>query len=147
MSKLLPMVREVLKKLTNVSNFDRLAAPVELIEMSLDGRLKFQWTIDETQINPYGTLHGGYISFLADYTTSTALAIINNKNAGVSVDLSVTFLNTAKVGETVYIETECKKLGKRLAFLEFDLKNSEGKLLATAKHTKFVGDGVINLKL
>ncbi|XP_002163057.1 acyl-coenzyme A thioesterase 13 [Hydra vulgaris] len=145
MSQLLPIMKQFLKKFTSVNNFDRLAAPVELIAVNLDGKLKFQWTVDETQVNSYGTLHGGYTSFLADYTTSIALAAINNKNAGVSVDLSVTYLNPAKVGEIVFIETECKKLGKRLAFLEFQLKNSDGKLLATAKHTKFIGNET-NLK-
>ena len=50
------------------------------------------------------------------------------------------FFKAAKLGETIIIDAQTLKRGKRLAFLNVDIRNKDdGSLLAQGKHTKFVG--------
>ena len=50
------------------------------------------------------------------------------------------FFKAARVGETIEIDAQTLRRGKRLAFLSVDIRNKEdGVLLAQGKHTKFVG--------
>ena len=53
------------------------------------GRLKAQFKVSEEHVNGYGTLHGGYTSFLTDLMTTLALMTTGNGHPGVSVELSV----------------------------------------------------------
>ena len=75
---------------------------------------------------------------MVDFTTTAALMVMENSKAGVSVDMSISYMRAAKIGDVVTMETECKKIGSTLAFMEATLKNSDGKLLAVGKHTKYV---------
>ena len=141
MSKLLNVARQVHKTMCSVKSMDRLAMCAELIEATDTGSCKFQWKVTEEQVNGFGTLHGGYTAFMVDYTTSAALEIMgaDGKNAA-TVDMSISYMNAAKIGETVTMETEYNKCGSKLAFMEARLLNKDGKLLATGKHTMFVGE-------
>ena len=85
------------------------------------------------------TLHGGYIGYIADLTTTLPLLSLGSNNPGVSVELNISYMKAAKEGELVTVETEVLKLGKSLAFTEAVLTNEKGDLIAKAKHTKFVG--------
>ncbi len=50
------------------------------------------------------------------------------------------FLKAAKKGETLVIDAETVKLGRTLAFLSVEFRNKQNnELLATGKHTKYVG--------
>jgi len=135
-------MREGVKVLSNTQKFDRLAKSLEVVSASPNGRCVFKWTVDESQLNGLGTLHGGYTAFMLDYSTSAALMVMEGNTPGVSVDMSVSYMNAARPGDVVYVETECKKRGKNLAFLEAAFKkgDEDGKLIATGKHTKFIGN-------
>merc|ERR1712080_340090 len=110
------------------------------METHESGKLKFQFTVDESVVNVNQTLHGAYIAFLVDETTTCALALAHRDNArGVSVEMNISYTRAARLNEIVTIETECKKVGSTLAFLEATFKTSDGKLIATGRHTKFVG--------
>ena len=50
------------------------------------------------------------------------------------------YLKGAKIGEEVTVSAKASKIGKTLAFLTVDLHDSQGRLLAQGKHTKYVGD-------
>ena len=46
----------------------------------------------------------------------------------------------AKIGDSVLIEAKTVKAGKKIAFLEVDIKNKEtGEVLVQGTHTKYVG--------
>lgn len=141
MSKLLTTVRQAMKAVTSMNNLERLAKPLEIVEAcEKTGRLKFEFTVDKSQTNINNTLHGAYIAFLVDHTTSFSLVMAGKtSNPGVSVDMNMSYMRSAKIGEVVFIESEIMKIGSNLAFLEATLTNSDGKLVATARHTKFVG--------
>ena len=130
-------MREGKKVLTSGKGFDRIAAPVEIVAAANNGSCKFQWKVCDKQLNGFGTMHGGYTAFMMNFTTTAALMVMETNNKpGVSVEMSISYLRAAKAGETVTMETECKKIGSTLAFMEATLKDSNGKILATGKHTK-----------
>ena len=48
-------------------------------------------------------------------------------------------MNPAFVGDTISINAQCLKIGKRLAFTTVDVVNKNtGKLVAQGRHTKFI---------
>ena len=77
MSVFLANARQAFKLFSaaNAKNFDGLAHKLDLVEASETGKFKFQMTVDESNTNVIGTLHGAYIAFLVDHTTSVSLAL------------------------------------------------------------------------
>lgn len=50
------------------------------------------------------------------------------------------YLNTAKPGDIVTVRAVTKKMGKKIAFLEVEVRNNDkGITLATGRHTKYIG--------
>nr|KAF6290106.1 acyl-CoA thioesterase 13 [Myotis myotis] len=59
---------------------------------------------------------------------------------GVSVDMNITYMSPAKIGEVVVITAQILKQGRTLAFASVDLTNkTTGKLVAQGRHTKHLG--------
>lgn len=59
---------------------------------------------------------------------------------GVSVDIHVSYLKSAKAGDVVVIEADTIRKGNKLAFLECVLTHKkDGSVIAKGAHTKFVG--------
>lgn len=48
------------------------------------------------------------------------------------------YMRKAELGETITIEGNTLKLGRRVAFLTATLRDEKGKLIATGKHTKLI---------
>ena len=66
------------------------------------------------------------------------------RGAGVSVELSVSFLSAAPAGATIFVEGRVLKTGKRLGFTTVDIFRHDaatGKRIdvATGRHTKSLG--------
>ncbi len=63
---------------------------------------------------------------------------------GVSTDLSVTYLRPGGiVGNTIFIEAECDRIGRRMAFTRVTFyeqgeKIKKGRIVARGSHTKFL---------
>ena len=88
----------------------------------------------------YGTLHGGFSAHLVDSMSSLALATAQDEfRPGVSVDMSLTYMKPARIGEEIIIEARTLRAGKTLAFLECEIRNKDEALLVKGSHTKFVG--------
>jgi len=100
----------------------------------------FSFPVLSKYANLYGTLHGGVIASLVDVISTIPIAIVDKTHrGGVSSDLQVSYVNAARIGETVLIEASCTKAGKSLAFSHTRLREREsGRLVATASHTKFM---------
>jgi uncharacterized protein (TIGR00369 family) len=92
---------------------------------------------DESLYNPIGTVHGGVAATLLD--SAVACAVHSTLPAGVgytSVELKINYVRAihGTVG-TVYAHGRLVKGGSRVAFAEGDLRDGDGKLLATASST------------
>ena len=117
------------------SGFNRNLKHLRVTEAEVES-VRCKLTVLESDCNPYGVLHGGQISNIVDFVSTTAIAL-GGKPRGVSVELCVSFLRPAKLGEEIDIYSYCLKAGRSLATALVEIKNSEGKMVAHGKQTKY----------
>ncbi|VDD89694.1 unnamed protein product [Enterobius vermicularis] len=127
--KYLPLVKELFKALKFKFKAKVLSAE--------EGRVKVEIDVSEELINPFGFLHGGCTATLVDMVTTAALAATPRGLRGVSVDLNISYLAAAKLGETIVIDASVLRSGKNLAFTRADIfRKSDNALIAVGQHTK-----------
>ncbi|XP_036044910.1 acyl-coenzyme A thioesterase 13 isoform X2 [Onychomys torridus] len=97
--------------------------------------------VEEQHTNKLGTLHGGLTATLIDSISTVALMCTERGAPGVSVDMNITYMSPAKLGDEIVITAHILKQGKTLAFASVDLTNkATGKLIAQGRHTKHLGN-------
>lgn len=119
---------------------DRFAA-LTGIETIIDeeGKPAASLTITEKHLNGLQTAQGGSIFTLADH----AFALASNTDGRISValNLSVNFINAARLGDT--LRTRVRELSRRriISVYEITVLNQENTLIATFTATAYkVGD-------
>jgi uncharacterized protein (TIGR00369 family) len=94
-------------------------------------------TPGEELANPAGLTQGGFLAALAD--SAMAASVITNlrgtKAYATSADLQIRFLRPAPTGETVTCTARVIGGGRRAAFVEAELADSEGRVVAKATST------------
>ncbi|VVC41314.1 Hypothetical protein CINCED_3A023215 [Cinara cedri] len=111
-----------------------------------NGQCIAELIVDKQHTNGYGTLHGGFTASAIDLFSGLALLThpsivkdIDALNSGVSVNINVSYLAAAKIGDEVVINAETLKLGRTLAYLKVSLiKKENNVILAHGTHTKFI---------
>lgn len=104
------------------------------------GEVVMAATPDESHYNPIGSVHGGFFATLLDSVCGCAVqTTLPAGTAYTSLDLNVSFLRaiTAETGRVI-ATGRVTKPGSRAAFVEADIKDSAGRLLATATSTCLV---------
>jgi uncharacterized protein (TIGR00369 family) len=97
-------------------------------------------TPDESHYNPIGSVHGGFVATLLDSVCGCAVqTTLPAGTAYTSLDLSVNFLRglTSETGRVI-ATGRVTKPGSRAAFVEADIRDAAGRLLATATSTCLV---------
>ena len=105
-----------------------------------EGRVVFRCRPDESHYNPIGLVHGGFVCTVLD--SAAGCAVQSTLPAGVgytSLDLTVSYLRGVHrdSGELLAIGTVVKP-GRRVAFAEARVTDSQGRLVATATSTLLV---------
>lgn len=132
-------MKQILKNVVNNPGFDRVLNKVNILS-AVPGKMVCEMQVGEEHTNRMGTLHGGMTATLVDVISTMAIMNSDRGVPGVSVDMNITYLNAAKVGEDVLITAQVLKQGKSLAFATVDLTSkATGKLLAQGRHTKHLG--------
>jgi uncharacterized protein (TIGR00369 family) len=91
--------------------------------------------VDERHHNPLGTLHGGIYCDLADAAMGYAYAAtLAEGEAFTTVELKINFLRAVRKG-TLTAEARVVKAGRTLGYVECDVKDQTGKLVARAAST------------
>ncbi|KAM3596528.1 uncharacterized protein V6R79_016095 [Siganus canaliculatus] len=119
--------------------YDRVLSKVGVLSAS-PGKVVCELRVEEEHTNRGGTLHGGLTATLVDVIST--LAIMNSERAapGVSVDMNITYMSAAKIGEDILITAQVLKQGRTLAFATVDLTSKPtGKPIAQGRHTKHLG--------
>ncbi|CAG9768779.1 unnamed protein product [Ceutorhynchus assimilis] len=126
----------------NCKGFDKVLTNLIFLEAE-NGGCSAELKIDENHINPLGTLHGGLSATLVDVVSSLGLTTHNAAEYGhVSIDMHLTYYKSASIGEEIHIVSNLAKIGKKLAFLEVDIKNKESQeVLVRGTHVKFLLGG------
>jgi acyl-coenzyme A thioesterase 13 len=99
------------------TRFDRVLEGMSVTAIG-PGSVTCELDVRDGLQNSYSTLHGGAICTLVDVVGTMALLTVDPLRAGVSVDLSVSFVASAKAGERVRLEGRVLKAGKRLGFTQ-----------------------------
>uniref|UniRef100_A0A8C5UK13 Acyl-coenzyme A thioesterase 13 n=1 Tax=Microcebus murinus TaxID=30608 RepID=A0A8C5UK13_MICMU len=108
---------------------------------AVPGKVVCEMKVEEEHTNRMGTLHGGLTATLVDDISTVALLCTERGLPGVSVDMNITYMSPAKIGEDVVITAHILKQGRTLAFASVDLTNkATGKLVAQGRHTKHLGN-------
>ncbi|XP_074843687.1 acyl-coenzyme A thioesterase 13 isoform X2 [Carettochelys insculpta] len=104
------------------------------------GKVVCEMKVEEEHTNRGGTLHGGLTATLVDVVSTAALLYTERGMPGVSVDMNITYMSPAKIGEELLITAQILKQGRRLAFASVDVTvKGTGKLIAQGRHTKYLG--------
>lgn len=119
--------------------FDKVLTKVNVLSAS-PGKVVCEMKVAEEHTNRGGTLHGGLTATLVDVISTVAIMNSERGAPGVSVDMNITYMNAAKIGEDVLITAQVLKQGRTLAFATVDLTSKvTGKLIAQGRHTKHLG--------
>ena len=99
------------------------------------GRAVFEMEADERHHNPMGTLHGGVYCDLADAAMGYAYAAtLAEGETFTTVELKINFLQVVRRA-TLTAEAKVVKAGSTLGYVECDVKDQTGKLVAKAAST------------
>ena len=115
-----------------------IAAHFNMVGISFaEGDVVLEATPDASHYNPIGTVHGGFAATLLDSACGTAVhTTLRPGEAYTSLEIKVNFLRsiTEKTGP-VRVHGWVTKTGSRAAFAEAEIRDGDGKLLATASST------------
>ena len=99
------------------------------------GRAVFQMEADERHHNPMGTLHGGVYCDLADAAMGYAYAAtLTEGESFTTVELKINFLRAVRKA-TLTAEAKVIKAGATLGYVECEVKDEQGRLVAKAAST------------
>jgi uncharacterized protein (TIGR00369 family) len=99
------------------------------------GHAVFEMEADERHHNPMGTLHGGIYCDLADAAMGYAYAAtLGEGETFTTIELKINFLRAVRKA-TLTAEARVVKAGGNLGYIECDVKDQTGKLVARAAST------------
>jgi uncharacterized protein (TIGR00369 family) len=99
------------------------------------GRAVFEMNVDERHHNPMGTLHGGIYCDLSDAAMGFAYAAtLGEGESFTTVELKINFFRETRKGKLV-AEAKLVRAGATLGYLECDITDGDGKLVAKAAST------------
>ena len=101
------------------------------------GEVVFRCTPDESAYNPIGLVHGGLVCTLLDSVLGCAVhTTLPAGTAYTSLEIKVSYLRAVRSGEGDLLAAgRVTKPGRRVAFAEGDVRDPQGRLVATASST------------
>jgi uncharacterized protein (TIGR00369 family) len=99
------------------------------------GHAVFEMQADERHHNPMGTLHGGVYCDLADLAMGYAYAsTLGEGESFTTIELKINFLGAVRQS-TLTAEAKVVKAGNTVGYVECDVKDQTGKLVARVAST------------
>ena len=104
------------------------------------GEVEFRCVPDESAYNPIGTVHGGLVCTLLDSVTGCAVHTTLDEGTGyTSLEIKVSYLRPVRAGDGELIATgRVTRRGRRAGFAEGEVRDAQGRLVATASSTCLV---------
>jgi uncharacterized protein (TIGR00369 family) len=107
---------------------------IKILELS-EGKSLLEMHVDNNMHNLSGTMHGGIMADIADAAMGVALATtISPEEDFTTMEMKISFYRPHVKG-TLYAEGLVAKRGRRVAFTESVLTNSDKKIVAKANGT------------
>src|SRR5216683_2215901 len=99
------------------------------------GRAVFEMEADERHHNPMGTLHSGVYCDLADAAMGYAYAAtLREGETFTTIELKINFLRAVRKA-TLTAEARVVRAGNTLGYVECEVKDQDGRLVAKAAST------------
>uniref|UniRef100_A0A803RBU4 Thioesterase domain-containing protein n=1 Tax=Cannabis sativa TaxID=3483 RepID=A0A803RBU4_CANSA len=110
---------------------------LELVE---PGRLLCSFIVPNRLLNAGNFMHGGATAALVDVIGSGVMLTSGVSMTGVSVEINVSYLDAAYVGEEIEVEAKTLRMGKAIGVVSVEFrKKKSGKIVAQGRHTKYFG--------
>ena len=112
----------------------------ELVDVDKEvGTVRVAYNATETLSNRFGAIHGGMTAAMLDDVISLAAGLtIEWGQITPTLEMKVSYIAQAKPGTRIQAEARTIRRGGTVIFLEADLKDETGKLLATASSTVMI---------
>jgi uncharacterized protein (TIGR00369 family) len=105
---------------------------------SAEGFVRLSYEVGLEYTNPMGAVQGGIVAALIDDACAFAAIIKAGEPIAVpSLEFKTTFLAAAKPG-TLFVEARCIKMGRTACFMEGELQDAGGQILAKMSVTALV---------
>ena len=113
---------------------DALSMRVESVCQD-EGQVEFSFVARDEWSNPMGNVQGGFLAAMLDDTMSvTGVAMSNFSKVMPTLEFKVSFLRPAPIGVFRSVG-QVKRLGKSIGFIEADLFDDQGNLVAKSSGT------------
>ena len=108
---------------------------------AISGAVVAELPVERNHVNSRGSLHGAVSATLVDWAGGMAIASTGAEKTGVSTDIHISYVNTAKVGDILTIEGKVSKRGiaRTLAYTTVEIRRKDGAVVCSGLHTKYVG--------
>ena len=106
-----------------------------VVESVGPGTARVVKTVEEDDLNPIGSAHGGVYFTMADSAAGSAM--VAKGFAAVTVSANYNFFRSAKAGDVLAAEAVEVKTGKTLCVYDVRLTDQRGTLLGTGTFTFF----------
>ncbi|KIV90612.1 hypothetical protein PV10_07897 [Exophiala mesophila] len=106
-----------------------------------DGSMVASLKVHPNLLNSKGTLHGSVSATIVDWAGGMAIASTGMEKTGLSTDIHVSYVSTAKLDDTLTIEGNVSKAGRNLGFTTVTIYKGEGdekSIVAHGTHTKYI---------
>ena len=112
---------------------------IDLVEAS-EGHSVFEGIPGEMHYNPMGGVHGGYAATLLDSACGIAVhTLLQPGQTFTTLELKVSYLRgMSRDTGPVRAEGRVIQMGRRAAFAEAEIKDAQGRIMATATSTLLV---------
>ena len=101
-----------------------------------DRVLRMEFPVQEWELNPMQTLHGGLLTTAIDMTCGILVRFYKRSVKAATVHLSVDFLRPLKCGERFTVQAKINKQGRKIIFLTVEvILTDSGQTAATASGT------------
>lgn len=123
--------------------YDFLLSSQDLTLVSASkGSFKAHLKLGACHVNSKGSIHGAVSATIVDWSGGMAIATHGLEKTGASVDIHVSFISTAQVGDVIEIEGTALKVGRSMAYTEVKITKlvdgQPGPIVASGSHTKFI---------
>ncbi len=95
-----------------------------------EGRVEVSLTVRDVLTNPSKQLHGGMMAMLIDEISGLAFYTQGVQTIYTTLNLSIDYLHSALLGETIVAKARVLKSGKKIANVHCEVVNKEGTILA-----------------
>jgi uncharacterized protein (TIGR00369 family) len=102
------------------------------------GRSELSFDISDQFTNGMGNVQGGFLAAMLDSTLGAAIAtVLVEGERPPTIEMKINFMRPAKVGMIAGTARVVQR-GRSLAFVEGELRNASGELLATGTSTNLI---------